>query len=130
MNLPKTRTMGAAYVSGRCRFASHRRLPAFYQGADLLIAADCTAYAYGRFHQDFIRNRIVLIGCPKLDDTDYSLKLTDILAKNEIRSVTVVRMEVPCCGGISYAAEKAVARCGKKLPMQIITIGTDGEICR
>jgi len=103
---------------------------AFYQGADLLIAADCTAYAYGRFHQDFIRNRIVLIGCPKLDDTDYSLKLTDILAKNEIRSVTVVRMEVPCCGGISYAAEKAVACCGKKLPMQIITIGTDGEICR
>lgn len=102
----------------------------FYQGADLLIAADCTAYAYGRFHQDFIRDRIVLIGCPKLDDTDYSLKLTDILAKNEIRSVTVVRMEVPCCGGISYAAEKAVARCGKKLPMQIITIGTDGEICR
>ena len=91
---------------------------AFYQDADLLIAAD------------FIRNRIVLIGCPKLDDTDYSLKLTDILAKNEIRSVTVVRMEVPCCGGISYAAEKAVARCGKKLPMQIITIGTDGEICR
>ncbi|MBP7937968.1 MAG: ferredoxin, partial [Clostridia bacterium] len=103
---------------------------AFYQDADLLIAADCTAYAYGRFHQDFIRDRIVLIGCPKLDDTDYSLKLTDILAKNEIRSVTVVRMEVPCCGGISYAAEKAVARCGKKLPMQIITIGTDGEICR
>ena len=103
---------------------------AFYQDADLLIAADCTAYAYGHFHQDFIRNRIVLIGCPKLDDTDYSLKLTDILAKNEIRSVTVVRMEVPCCGGISYAAEKAVARCGKKLPMQIITIGTDGEICR
>ena len=100
------------------------------QGADLLIAADCTAYAYGHFHQDFIRDRIVLIGCPKLDDTDYSLKLTDILAKNEIRSVTVVRMEVPCCGGISYAAEKAVARCGKKLPMQIITIGTDGEICR
>ena len=103
---------------------------AFYQGADLLIAADCTAYAYGRFHQDFIRDRIVLIGCPKLDDTDYSLKLTDILANNEIRSVTVVRMEVPCCGGISYAAEKAVARCGKQMPMQIVTIGTDGEICR
>ena len=102
----------------------------YFDGAKLLIAADCTAYAYGRFHQDFIRNRIVLIGCPKLDDTDYSLKLTDILAKNEIRSVTVVRMEVPCCGGISYAAEKAIARCGKKLPMQIITIGTDGEICR
>lgn len=122
--------MGAAYVSGRCRFVSRPVSAAFYQGADLLIAADCTAYAYGRFHQDFIRDRIVLIGCPKLDDTDYSLKLTDILAKNEIRSVTVVRMEVPCCGGISYAAEKAVARCGKKLPMQIITIGTDGEICR
>ena len=102
----------------------------YFENAHLLIAADCTAYAYGRFHQDFIRDRIVLIGCPKLDDTDYSLKLTDILAKNEIRSVTVVRMEVPCCGGISYAAEKAVARCGKKLPMQTITIGTDGEICR
>lgn len=103
---------------------------AFYQGADLLIAADCTAYAYGRFHQDFIRDRVVLIGCPKLDDTDYSLKLTDILANNDIHSVTVVRMEVPCCGGISYAAEKAVAHCGRPLPMQRITIGTDGEICR
>ena len=102
----------------------------YFDGANLLIAADCTAYAYGDFHRDFVHNRKVLIGCPKLDDTDYSLKLTDILAKNEIRSVTVVRMEVPCCGGISYAAEKAVARCGKKLPMQIITIGTDGEICR
>ena len=102
----------------------------YFDGAKLLIAADCTAYAYAAFHEKFIKGHITLIGCPKLDDTDYSLKLTDILAKNEIRSVTVVRMEVPCCGGISYAAEKAVARCGKKLPMQTITIGTDGEICR
>ena len=102
----------------------------YFAGAKLLIAADCAAYAYANFHQEFMRGKVTLIGCPKLDDTDYSLKLTDILAKNEIRSVTVVRMEVPCCGGISYAAEKAVACCGKKLPMQIITIGTDGEICR
>ena len=101
---------------------------AFYQGADLLIAADCTAYAYGRFHQDFIRDRIVLIGCPKLDDTDYSLKLTDILAKNEIRSVTVVRMEVPCCGGLEMAAKKAIQDSGKFLPWQVVTISIDGEI--
>ena len=98
------------------------------QGADLLIAADCTAYAYGRFHQDFIRDRIVLIGCPKLDDTDYSLKLTDILAKNEIRSVTVVRMEVPCCGGLEMAAKKAIQDSGKFLPWQVVTISIDGEI--
>ena len=102
----------------------------YLQGADLVIAADCTAFSCAQFHSRYLAGRIAMIGCPKLDDTDYSLKLTDILAKNEIRSVTVVRMEVPCCGGISYAAEKAVARCGKKLPMQIITIGTDGEICR
>lgn len=130
MNPLKTRTNGSRLRQWPVQIRLAPVSAAFYQGADLLIAADCTAYAYGRFHQDFIRDRIVLIGCPKLDDTDYSLKLTDILAKNEIRSVTVVRMEVPCCGGISYAAEKAVARCGKKLPMQIITIGTDGEICR
>ena len=102
----------------------------YFRGAKLLIAADCTAYAYANFHQDFIRGKVTLIGCPKLDAVDYSEKLTQIIRENNIQSVTVVRMEVPCCGGISYAAEKAVARCGKKLPMQIITIGTDGEICR
>ena len=102
----------------------------YFDGAKLLIAADCTAYAYANFHQKFIRGHITLVGCPKLDDVDYSEKLTQIIRENNIQSVTVVRMEVPCCGGISYAAEKAIARCGKKLPMQIITIGTDGEICR
>ena len=101
---------------------------AFYQGADLLIAADCTAYAYGRFHQDFIRNRIVLIGCPKLDDTDYSLKLTDILAKNEIRSVTVVRMEVPCCGGLEHAVKTALAACGKDIPLTVQVVNIDGTL--
>ena len=102
----------------------------YFDGAKLLIAADCSAYAYARMHEDFMRGKITIIGCPKLDSIDYSEKLTEILRQNLIKSLTVVRMEVPCCGGISYAAEKAVARCGKKLPMQIITIGTDGEICR
>jgi NAD-dependent dihydropyrimidine dehydrogenase PreA subunit len=102
----------------------------FYQGADLLIAADCTAYAYAGFHEDLIRDRIVLIGCTKLDDIDYSEKLGEILTKNDIRSVTVARMEVPCCGGMAFAAEKAMARSGKKLPMQTIIIGTDGQIIR
>lgn len=100
----------------------------FYQSADLLIAADCTAYAYASFHEDLIRDRIVLIGCTKLDDIDYSEKLGEILKKNDIRSVTVARMEVPCCGGMAFAAEKAIARSGKKLPMQTIIIGTDGQI--
>ena len=100
----------------------------FYNGADLLIAADCTAYAYGDFHNDFIRNRITLIGCPKLDAVDYTQKLTAILSGNDIKSVTVVRMEVPCCGGIEFAARQAVERSGKNIPIQVITISTDGEI--
>ena len=102
----------------------------YFDGAKLLIAADCSAYAYGDFHRRYIKGRVTLIGCPKLDDADYAEKLGGIIRANDIRSITVARMEVPCCGGISYAAEKAVARCGKKLAMQIITIGTDGEICR
>jgi NAD-dependent dihydropyrimidine dehydrogenase PreA subunit len=100
----------------------------FYNGADLLIAADCTAYAYGNFHNDFIRDRITLIGCPKLDAVDYTQKLTAILSGNDIRSVTVVRMEVPCCGGIEYAAKQAIDKSGKDLPLQVVTITTDGEI--
>ena len=100
----------------------------FYNGADLLIAADCTAYAYGNFHNDFIRNRITLIGCPKLDAVDYTQKLTAILSGNDIKSVTVVRMEVPCCGGIEYAARQAVEKSGKNLPLQVVTISTEGEI--
>ena len=100
----------------------------WFDGANLLIAADCTAYAYGNFHNDFIRNRVTLIGCPKLDAGDYAEKLTEILAQNDIKSVTVVRMEVPCCGGIEYAAKRAIQESGKFLPWQVVTISTDGRI--
>ena len=95
---------------------------------DLLIAADCSAFAYGNFHRDFIKDRIVLIGCPKLDSVDYSEKLTAILQSNDIRSVTVTRMEVPCCGGIQSAAEAAAAASGKDIPVNVVTIGIDGSI--
>lgn len=100
----------------------------YFEGADLLIAADCTAYAYGGFHNDFIKNRITLIGCPKLDEGDYSEKLTAIIKSNRINSVTVVRMEVPCCGGIERAAKAALLSSGKKIPFKIFTITTDGKI--
>ena len=100
----------------------------YFQGANLLIAADCTAYAYGNFHRDFIRNRITLIGCPKLDEGDYAEKLTAIIANNDIKSVTIVRMEVPCCGGIENAAKRAIQASGKFLPWQVVTITTDGRI--
>lgn len=99
----------------------------YFDGANLLIAADCTAYAYGRFHEDFIRGRITLIGCPKLDDGDYTEKLTQIITNNNIKSVTIVRMEVPCCGGLEHAAKQALQASGKFLPWQVITITTDGS---
>ena len=97
-------------------------------GAKLLIAADCTAYAYANFHQDFIRDHAVLVGCPKLDSIDYSVKLTEILKNNDVRSVTVVRMEVPCCGGIEFAVKKALQASGKLLPWSVVTVSTDGKI--
>ena len=97
-------------------------------GADLLIAADCTAYAYGAFHRDFIRGRVVLVGCPKLDEGDYTEKLSAILAQNDIRSVTVARMEVPCCGGIQQAALRAVQHSGKRIPLRVVTLKTNGEV--
>ena len=100
----------------------------WFDGAKLLIAADCTAYAYGNFHQDFIRNHITLVGCPKLDMVDYSEKLTTIIRENNIQSVTVVRMEVPCCGGIELAVKKALQASGKFIPWQVVTISTDGRI--
>ena len=100
----------------------------YFEGAKLLIAADCTAYAYGNFHQDFIRGHITLIGCPKLDEGDYTEKLTAIIANNNIRSVTVVRMEVPCCGGIETATKRAIQQSGKFLPWQVVTVSTDGRI--
>ena len=100
----------------------------YFNGAKLLVAADCTAYAYGNFHNEFIRDHVTLIGCPKLDSIDYSEKLTAILANNEIRSVTVVRMEVPCCGGIEHAVKTALQESGKFIPWQVVTISTDGRI--
>ena len=100
----------------------------YFDGAHLLVAADCTAYAYADFHRDFIRNKIALIGCPKLDEGDYSEKLTAIIRQNEIRSVTVVRMEVPCCGGIEHAVRTALQNSGKFLPWQVVTVSTDGRI--
>lgn len=100
----------------------------YFADANLLIAADCTAYAYGDFHNRFIRNKITLIGCPKLDDGDYSQKLTAIIKNNSIKSVTVVRMEVPCCGGIENAVKKALLDSGKFIPWQVVTISTDGRI--
>ena len=100
----------------------------YFSSADLLIAADCTAYAYGNFHNDFIKDRVVLIGCPKLDDGDYSEKLKAIITNNDIKSVTVVRMEVPCCGGIEMAARNALKQSGKFIPWQVVTVSTDGKI--
>ena len=100
----------------------------FYDGAELLIAADCTAYAYANMHEDFMKGKITLIGCPKLDAVDYSDKLTEIIKNNDIKSVTLVRMDVPCCGGLQYAAEIALRESGKSIPRQIVTIGRDGRI--
>ena len=100
----------------------------YFDGANLLIAADCTAYAYAEFHTRFMKNRVTLIGCPKLDAVDYAEKLSEIIRQNDIASVSVVRMEVPCCGGLSAAVQKAVSDSGKMLPTQVITISTDGKI--
>ena len=100
----------------------------WFDGADLLVAADCTAYAYAGFHQDFIRGRVCLVGCPKLDRVDYSEKLEAVLTENDIRSITVVRMEVPCCGGLEYAAKEALERSGKAIPLRVVTLSVDGRI--
>lgn len=106
-------------------------VPAFssiYQNADLLIAADCTAYAYGNFHQRFIAGKTTVIGCPKLDQINYADKLTEILKRNSIRSVTLVRMQVPCCGGLTHALQTAIERSGKEIPLQVCIITPDGKI--
>ena len=100
----------------------------YFSGAKLLIAADCTAYAYAAFHEKFIRGRITLVGCPKLDGVDYAEKLTAILRSNDIKDLTVVRMEVPCCGGLEHAVKTALQSCGKLIPWQVVTISTDGRI--
>lgn len=100
----------------------------FYNGAKLLIAADCTAYSYANLHEEFMKGKITLIGCPKLDMVDYTEKLTEIISSNDIKSVTVVRMEVPCCGGLQAAAEQALRNSGKFIPWQVVTISRDGRI--
>lgn len=100
----------------------------YFKNSNLLIAADCTAYAYGNFHDKFIKNKITLIGCPKLDEGDYTEKLTEIISKNNILSLTVVKMEVPCCGGIERAAVNALKNSGKFIPWRVVTISTDGKI--
>lgn len=100
----------------------------YFDGAKLLIAADCTAYAYAAFHERFIRGHITLVGCPKLDNVDYSEKLTEIIRDNDIKSVTIVRMEVPCCGGLETAAKKALRQSGKFIPWQVVTVTVDGRL--
>ncbi|NLT13824.1 MAG: 4Fe-4S binding protein [Clostridiales bacterium] len=100
----------------------------YFENANLLVAADCTAFAYGDFHRKFIRNHVTLIGCPKLDEGDYAEKLTEIIKRNDIKSVTVVRMEVPCCGGIENAVKRALQNSGKFIPWQVVVISTDGTI--
>lgn len=99
----------------------------YFDGAKLLIAADCVAYAYAQFHQEFVRDNIVLIGCPKLDSVDYGEKLTEIMLQNDIQSVTIVRMEVPCCGGLETAVKRALQNSEKMIPWQVVTIGIDGR---
>ena len=102
----------------------------YLDNADLLIAADCTAYAYGNFHNDFMKNRVTLIGCPKLDMVDYSEKLTEIFRGNHIRSVTLTRMTVPCCGGLAMAVKRAIEQSGRQIPLNIVTISPSGQIIR
>ena len=99
-----------------------------FDGADLLVAADCCAYAYGNFHDEFIKGRTTLIGCPKLDAVDYSEKLAQIFSGNDIRSITLTRMEVPCCGGLEYAVKQAIAESGKDIPLEVATVGIGGSL--
>lgn len=100
----------------------------YFEGTNLLVAADCTAYAYGNFHNDFMRNHVTVIGCPKLDGVDYTDKLSAIISENNIKSVTVARMEVPCCGGMEYAVKKALQASGKDIPCRVVTISVDGRV--
>lgn len=132
----KIKTVKAAGVTPNClqNFPVQIKLAPvnapYFAGADLLIAADCTAFAYGNFHRDFINGRITLVGCPKLDGINYAERLTAILQSNDIRSVTVTRMTVPCCGGLPYAVQTALQNCGKDIPLQVITITPEGQIIK
>ena len=119
------------HPAGGCPGSQMMRFPVqapFFDNAKLLIAADCTAYAYARMHEDFMKGEITLIGCPKLDDVDYSEKLTAIIRDNDIKAVTIIRMEVPCCGGLQRAAETALKNSGKFIPWQVVTISRNGNI--
>ena len=111
-----------------CQIKLVPTLAPFFDGAKLLIAADCTAYAYANMHEDFMKGKVTIIGCPKLDGVDYTDKLTEIIRDNDIKSVTIVRMEVPCCGGLQRAAENALHESGKFIPWQVVTISRDGRI--
>lgn len=102
----------------------------YFDGADLLIAADCTAYSYGNFHNEFMRDKVTLIACPKLDMVNYAEKLTQIFANNQICSVTVVRMTVPCCGGLPFAVKTALENCGREIPLNVVTVSPEGKIVR
>lgn len=124
--------MGAAVTSQLSQWPVQIKLvpvnAPYFDNANLLVAADCTAFAYGNFHNEFIRNHVTLIGCPKLDEGDYAEKLTQIIANNNIRSVTIARMEVPCCGGIENAVKRALQASGKFIPWRVVVISTDGRI--
>ncbi len=120
--------MGSRLAQWPCQIKLAPVNAPYFDGANLLIAADCTAYAYANFHADFMKNHITLIGCPKLDADDYTEKLTAIIANNQIKSVKVVRMEVPCCGGIEVAVKRALQASGKFIPWQVVTLTTDGKI--
>lgn len=126
--LDANRTVSSFLLQWPCQIKLVPVYAPYFDGADLLIAADCTAFAYGNFHSEFMRGHITLIGCPKLDAGDYAEKLTQILAKNHIKSVTVVRMEVPCCGGMEYAVQRALQASGKAIPYRVVTVTTDGNI--
>ncbi len=127
-NVPAAREMGSQLNQWPVQIKLVPVNAPYLEGANLLIAADCAAYAHGNFHNEFMRNKVTLIGCPKLDAGDYSEKLTAILKGNNIKSVTVVRMEVPCCGGLESAVKQALTDCGKMIPWHVATISTDGNV--
>ena len=127
MDAPQQK-LGSALAQWPCQIKLVPVQAPYFNGADLLIAADCTAYAYANIHQEFMQGKVTIIGCPKLDSVDYSEKLTEILRMNDIRSITVLRMEVPCCGGLEYAAERVLENSGKNLPWKVVTFTIDGKI--
>ena len=127
-NVPETGGLKSQLAQWPCQIKLVSPKAPYFNNAKLLIAADCTAYAYANMHQEFMRGRVTVIGCPKLDSTDYSEKLTEILKNNEVESVIVVRMQVPCCGGLEFAAKRAVENSGKSIPWQVVTISMDGTI--